>query len=419
MLTDHASEIATISLLKAYPDLIQRCLTDGIVPECFTQERERLYYAAVQALFLQQVTPTALSLRSKLREMKAEDPESVLLPPGEESINDFVFYAKRVLDHHIARQSIKITSNFQEKVEGNPLRVRSEIPALTGNLISLSGRGDAQDPRPSAILAEWEGRPHKGILSGLPSLDLVTEGFIPGTLHTIAAPSSHGKSLLAGHFARQAILSDAPAIYFSTEMSRASVIHRMVSALADISWQEAQYGGCDMDRDDRRAEALALLEKNFRVYDSVFNAMGMANRLRWHKSEFGQVPICVIDHLHEMTGVKEDGDFSRSERIDVAIHDAVDILHKMAVREETSCILCAQLSVESTREVKARGDVATLTAKNSGDVLNLSDYAYLLYRNPKLPNRSVLILKKDRIQGAEMRLDLDIFPETYSIAEVS
>ena len=72
-----------------------------------------------------------------------------------------------------------------------------------------------------------------GLASGFRDLDDMTGGFPPGTMIIIAARPSMGKTAFAMNIA-QHVAAETPTAFFSLEMSKSALTHRLLSAHSGV-----------------------------------------------------------------------------------------------------------------------------------------------------------------------------------------
>lgn len=84
---------------------------------------------------------------------------------------------------------------------------------------------------------------HPPLTFGLPSLDTLTGGLLPGRLTLIAADPGTGGSLLAAHAARQAALTDGHTVlYAASGLTRTDVAARIIAAHAPANYRQLRTG---------------------------------------------------------------------------------------------------------------------------------------------------------------------------------
>ncbi len=145
----------------------------------------------------------------------------------------------------------------------------------------------------------------KGVSTGFVKLDEMTSGLHPGDLVIIAARPSMGKTALALNIAQHAALRDKKTVaIFSLEMSRESLLTRMMCATARVDSQRFRMGY--LSQDERRklnAAMHELTEASIHIDDTAgLQLMDMHAKLRRLKSERGQVDLVIVDYLQLMSG---------------------------------------------------------------------------------------------------------------------
>lgn len=145
----------------------------------------------------------------------------------------------------------------------------------------------------------------KGISTGFAKFDEYTGGLHGGDLVIIAARPSMGKTALALNIAQHVVLkAKRTAAVFSLEMSRESLLTRMVCAAARVDSQRFRAGY--LTQDERRKlnrSLIELAEAPLFIDDTAgLHLMDMHAKLRRLKSERGQVDLVIVDYLQLMNG---------------------------------------------------------------------------------------------------------------------
>ena len=99
-----------------------------------------------------------------------------------------------------------------------------------------------------------------GVASGFPDLDNMTAGFQPGDLVVVAGRPSMGKTALALNFAQHAAIDhDVPVAVFSLEMSKESLVQRLLCAEGRVDSGRLRRGRLQDDEYARLATAAGHL----------------------------------------------------------------------------------------------------------------------------------------------------------------
>jgi replicative DNA helicase len=179
--------------------------------------------------------------------------------------------------------------------------------------------GDVQSKNslasPAQIVTEYEGginafldtsKRIKGISTGFLKFDEMTGGLREGELFILAARPAMGKTALAlniaQHIATNPKTPKAVAI-FSLEMSKESLLTRMVCAAARVDQQRFRAGYLNSDERHALQEAMyRLVEAPLFIDDSAgINLMDVHSKLRRLQSE-QDLGLVVVDYLQLMQG---------------------------------------------------------------------------------------------------------------------
>jgi replicative DNA helicase len=166
---------------------------------------------------------------------------------------------------------------------------------------------------PERIISEYQGginafldpsRRIKGVSTGFVKLDELTGGFREGELIILAARPAMGKTALALNIGQHiATRNRLPVAVFSLEMSKESLLTRMVCAAARVDQQKFRAGY--LNGDERRKLQIAmseLVEAPLYIDDSAgANLMDIHSKLRRLKAEAG-LGLVIIDYLQLMSG---------------------------------------------------------------------------------------------------------------------
>ena len=105
---------------------------------------------------------------------------------------------------------------------------------------------------------------HKQLVTGVPTnfskLDMLTQGLQPGELIILAARPAVGKTSFALNIARNAaVLAGRPVVVFSLEMSRQSLVQRLICSEAHVDSYMLRTGQADSMAFQKIAKAMDTL----------------------------------------------------------------------------------------------------------------------------------------------------------------
>ena len=145
----------------------------------------------------------------------------------------------------------------------------------------------------------------KGVSTGFAKLDEMTGGMHGGDLFILAARPSMGKTALALNIAQHVSLRLKQTVaIFSLEMSKESLLTRMLCAAARVDSQRFRAGYLTQDERRKLNGALhELVESPLYIDDTAgIHLMDMHAKLRRLQAERGNIGLVIVDYLQLMTG---------------------------------------------------------------------------------------------------------------------
>jgi replicative DNA helicase len=200
-----------------------------------------------------------------------------------------------------------------------------------------------------------------GISFGIPTLDKITTGMHAGEVTEIVGGTGSGKTTFALAVANHVASLGVGVYYFSPELPKSQLIHRLMCARAEVRSDLAKIGKLTTEEWSRwmsAMNAVADLPIEFDDRPSL-NVAQIAARVR-QAAENARVlfkgkalGLVVVDHLHELE--KEPGvRFShRNERYDSLLHSA-DRIKKLANDTLVPTLLLAQMKTFDAKGTQLR-----------------------------------------------------------------
>ncbi len=148
------------------------------------------------------------------------------------------------------------------------------------------------------------GKTITGVASGFNDLDELTSGFQPADLVIVAARPSMGKTAFTLNLAQHAAIEhNIPIAFFSLEMSKESLVQRMLTSEARIDAQRLRKGMLRDDDFPRLARAAGILSSAPVWIDDTpgITLLEMRSKARRLKADAG-VGLVVVDYLQLMSG---------------------------------------------------------------------------------------------------------------------
>ena len=159
-------------------------------------------------------------------------------------------------------------------------------------------------PAMERIEALRDGGALTGVATGFTDLDKITLGFQPSDLIIIAARPSMGKTAFVLNIAQYAAVeSNFPIAIFSLEMSKESLIQRMLASEGFIDAQRLRSGKLNSQDHSNLAKAAALLGQAPIWIDDTpgLTLLEIRSRARRLKSQAG-IKMVIVDYLQLIQG---------------------------------------------------------------------------------------------------------------------
>ena len=224
-------------------------------------------------------------------------------------------YVRIVRDKSLLRRIVYASQKLTDRALLGEEEPGEILASAEETLLRLSDRrGESGLASPGEIIQGYEGGVNafldpskriKGISTGFVKLDEMTGGLHPGELIIVAARPAMGKTALALNMAQHVVTSKDPrtVAVFSLEMSKESLLTRMLCAAARVDSQKFRAGYLSQkERNALQAAAAQLAQAPLYIDDSAgLNLMDLHAKLRRLKAERG-LDLVVVDYLQLMSG---------------------------------------------------------------------------------------------------------------------
>jgi replicative DNA helicase len=226
---------------------------------------------------------------------------------------------------------------------------------------------------------------HRGDITGLETgftdFDRMTSGLQRGELIIIAARPSMGKTALAINIAQNAaIRRNAIVAIFSLEMSKESLLRRMLASQASVDQQKIQKGFFGRAEQEQLQGALSLLvESRIFIDDSAASTIAeMRAKARRLKQNAGGLDLILIDYLQLMSatmpGASKRGFENRVQEVSAISRG----LKAMAKELQVPVIALSQLSRSNEKRDDKRPMLSDL--RESGSIEQDADVVAFIHR---------------------------------------
>jgi replicative DNA helicase len=241
-------------------------------------------------------------------------PYLAALADGMPRVSNVEHYARIVREKALLRNLIHATHNIQQRaLEGEDGadtildNAESSIFALAEDRVKaglIPVKDIVRDNFERLEKIFREGKSITGVSTGYTELDKLLSGLQPSELLILAARPSQGKTALALNFAENiSVRAGSPVAFFSLEMSKESLLQRLVASVAQIDAHKFRSGHLSREDWRRMTEALGTISSAPLWIDdagstSVLEIGAKARRLKREKG----LSLVVVDYLQLITG---------------------------------------------------------------------------------------------------------------------
>jgi replicative DNA helicase len=292
---------------------------ENLKPEDFFLEQHRRVFNQMIALGENQQAIDLVTLTESLHrvgelESSGGAPYLAALADGMPRVSNVEHYARIVREKALLRNLIHATHNIQQRaLEGEDGadtildNAESSIFALAEDRVKaglIPVRDIVRDNFERLEKIFREGKSITGVSTGYTELDKLLSGLQPSELLILAARPSQGKTALALNFAENiSIRAGSPVAFFSLEMSKESLLQRLVASVAQIDAHKFRSGHLSREDWRRMTEALGTISNAPLWIDdagstSVLEIGAKARRLKREKG----LSLVVVDYLQLITG---------------------------------------------------------------------------------------------------------------------
>jgi replicative DNA helicase len=237
-----------------------------------------------------------------------------------------------------------------------------------------------------------------GLATGFTELDRMTSGLQKGELIIIAARPSMGKTALAINIAENAAI-DGQAIVaiFSLEMSKESLLRRMLASQAWVDQQMLQKGFLGKDQKGKLEKALEqLIESRLFIDDTAGISLSeMRAKARRLKQNAGGLDLVVVDYLQLMSASmpsSKRGFENRTQEVSAISRGLKALAKELSV----PVVALSQLSRGSERRDDKRPLLSDL--RESGSIEQDADVVAFIHRDSYY-NRDQEMTKEERAKS--------------------
>jgi replicative DNA helicase len=295
-------------------------------------------------------------------------------------------YAKIVRGKSLLRQLVKVANKITSEAleeEDEPEIILDHAEQSIFRLADERTRQGFAHVKPIADhllehVQEMAGRSAMltGLTTGFTELDGMTSGLQPSDLIIVAARPSMGKTSFCLTLAQNAaIQAQAVVAVFSLEMSKESLVMRMLSSEARVDAHRFRSGFLSRDEWARLAQALGTLAETKIFIDDTpgISVLEMRAKVRRLATEQKKLDLIIVDYLQLMSGSSKRND-SRQQEVSQISRE----LKALAKEMNVPLIALSQLSRAPETRTDHRPQLADL--RESGAIEQDADVVTFIYR---------------------------------------
>jgi replicative DNA helicase len=249
-----------------------------------------------------------------------------------------------------------------------------------------------------------QGREITGLATHFIDFDRMTSGLQESELIIIAARPSMGKTAWAINIAQNAAIRDGKVVaVFSLEMSKESLLRRLLASEAQVNSRKIQTGFLPKEDKGKLLSALErLMESKMYIDDTPGISLAeMRAKARRLKQQEGRLDLIVVDYLQLMTGTNTTGKKGFENRTQ-EVSSISRGLKALAKEMKVPVVALSQLSRGSEQRT---GDKKPLLSdlRESGSIEQDADVVAFIHReeyydreNEDLKGKAEIIIAKQR-----------------------
>jgi replicative DNA helicase len=312
------AEQAVLGAMMIDTDAIMRA-SEIVDDTMFYREAHRRVFRAMMALTERREVVDPLTLTDEMARRGELDASG-----GGEYISSLIdavptaanveYHARIVREKAMLRRLIEVSTSIVSEAFAARTTAAEMLDAAEHKILQLSqARGSVDFTRIKELL--WPsmeriealskgGKTITGVPSGFADLDDITSGFQPSELIIVAARPAMGKTSFCLNLAQHAAIEhNIPIAFFSLEMSKESLVQRLLTSEARIDAQRLRKGLLRDDDFPRLARAAGILSSApIYIDDSAgISLLEMRSRARRLKVDSG-VGMVIVDYLQLIQG---------------------------------------------------------------------------------------------------------------------
>jgi len=302
-------------------------------------------------------------------------------------------YIRIVKDRSLLRKLMLICSAAIARAADQSETALEVIGAAEADLLKVSEKGVGQGFQPLYQIVQnsfgtidnlyKQSREVTGLATDFTEFDRLTSGLQKGELIIIAARPSMGKTAFAINIAQNAAVnSKAVVAVFSLEMSKESLLRRMLASQAWVDQRQLQTGFIRREDHAKLQKALeALIESRLFIDDTAGISLAeMRAKARRLKQNNGGLDLVVVDYLQLMSATLPSQGGKRYENRTQEVSAISRGLKALAKELNVPVVALSQLSRASERRGDEKRPLLS-DLRESGSIEQDADVVAFIHRD--------------------------------------
>ena len=319
-------------------------------------------------------------------------------------------YIRIVKDKSLLRKLMLICSAAIARAADQSETALEVLDSAEAQLLEVSEKGIVRGLEPLDMIIQnsfgsidnlyKQSREVTGLATGFTKLDQLTSGLQKGELIIIAARPSMGKTAFAINIAENAaIQTKAIVAVFSLEMSKESLLRRMLASQAWVDQRKLQTGFLGREDQQKLQNALEqLIESRLFIDDSAGISLAeMRAKARRLKQTVGGLDLIVVDYLQLMSATLPAAGGKRYENRTQEVSAISRGLKALAKELEVPVVALSQLSRASERRGDDKRPMLS-DLRESGSIEQDADVVMFIHREAYY-NRTEEMSESDRAKS--------------------
>ncbi len=382
------AEIAVLGSMLMGEDAISKAI-ECLDENCFYKGPHKKIFSAIINLYNTSTTVDLITLIEELKKTgglnEVGGPSYITsLANSVPTSANVLYYAKivkekAVLRHLISTATQIVQESFEPDSDVDELVDRAErlifevaSRKVDSNIVHIKDLIKANIEKIDLLFQKKE--KITGIPTGFFDFDAITTGLQDSDLIVIAGRPSMGKSALAACIAEHVgVTAKIPLVFFSLEMSKAQLVHRMLCSHAKVNAQRVRSGFLSQSDWPHLTNAAGKLSEAPIFIDDTpaLSLLELRAKARRFKSQHG-IRLIIVDYLQLMRGPQ------RSENRQQEISEISRSLKALARELNLPLIAISQLSRAVEQRSDRRPQLSDL--RESGAIEQDADLVALLLR---------------------------------------